>query len=597
LHEVDSKHGPLKTIGSGTRKVIPKAWPTRLLLNGLPPMQILSNGTNTAYNAPEGRGIHSEDELTMKNSIKSAIQNIAAFGDTDIFPYTFEQHVFRDRPELFQKALEELHKDFETHLAQYSPDNINTLTPVGYTGFRWATQIDPAWNAYYLALVIEMGEVIEKARIPVNENAVFSYRFVPPMVEGRIFDDKVNWYAFMQAALEAAKKFPFVIICDISDFYSRVYHHRVENALKWLKAKPDVVKRIVSLLGEFSGNVSYGLPVGGPASRLLAELVLNTVDKQLRSEGVCFCRFVDDYRLFCSTKEEAYERLILISEKLFNEGLSLQKNKTRILTAKEFTDEVSLLLKAHQAEEDNLTEEDRLLRISIRFDPYSDTRVDDYEELKEQVAEVDIVGILTRELEKTRIDGAITKQALLALRVLDSEPRKQILAMVLQPENMQTLAPVFPRLMMVLRSIYVDLDEETQDMVDEALMKLVNMDSYIVKVDLNLAYLIQVLRRRSTQPKETLFVKLFKVRPSPLVRREIILAMADWGHNHWLTDLKKHFSGLSKWERRAYIVASYFLTDEGKHWRKKSDSSFEPTEKVIRKWFADRFQKNQSVPQ
>ena len=134
-------------------------------------------------------------------------------------------------------------------------------------------------------------------------------------------------------------------------------------------------------------------------------------------------------------------------------------------------------------------------------------------------------------------------------------------------------------------------------MVDAALIGLVRSESYIVKVDLHLAYLLQVLRQRSTQPKEALFVKLFKIHPSPLVKREIILAMADWGHNHWITDLKKRFKGLSKWERRAYIVASYFLTDEGKFWRNKNKSSFEPSEQIVRDWFADRFQKNPTVPQ
>jgi hypothetical protein len=533
----------------------------------------------------------------MKKSIKAAIQNVAGFGDTDIFPYTFEQHIFHDKPDLLQKALEEIHKDFDSQLAEHSPDNVNTLAPVGYTGFRWATQIDPIWNAYYLALVIKMGEAIEKARIPVKENTVFSYRFISPLADGSIFDDKVNWRAFMETGLESAKKYPYVIVCDIADFYARVYHHRVENALKWLKVSPDIVKRIVELLAEFSGDVSYGLPVGGPASRLLAELVLNNVDKLLRSEGVRFCRFVDDYRIFCETKEEAYERLIFISEKLFNEGLSLQKNKTRILSAKEFTDEVNLLLRAHQAAEENLSDEEKLMRIAIHFDPYSETRVDDYEKLKEQVSNVDIAGILTHELEKTRIDPTITKQALLALRVLDADARKEILSLLLQPDNMQTLAPVFTRMMTVLRGIYKELDEETQDLVDAALIGLVRSESYIVKVDLHLAYLLQVLRQRSTQPKEALFVKLFKIHPSPLVKREIILAMADWGHNHWITDLKKRFKGLSKWERRAYIVASYFLTDEGKFWRNKNKSSFEPSEQIVRDWFADRFQKNPTVPQ
>jgi hypothetical protein len=103
------------------------------------------------------------------------------------------------------------------------------------------------------------------------------------------------------------------------------------------------------------------LPVGGPASRLLAELVLNNVDKLLRSEGVRFCRFVDDYRIFCASKEEAYERLILISDKLFNEGLSLQKNKTRILTMKEFTDEIHLLLSIANTAAAELTKKGRVV--------------------------------------------------------------------------------------------------------------------------------------------------------------------------------------------------------------------------------------------
>jgi hypothetical protein len=562
-------------------------------------------------------------------SIKAAVQNIATFGDTDIFPFSFEQHIFHDRPDVLQSALEKLHADFDGELAKNPPDNINTLAPVGYTGFRWATQIDPLWNAYYLALVIEMGPAIEQARIPVSEKSVFSYRFIEPSADGRIFDENVTWRSFMEtsysiaeeavkkAAEEAAKRTarktakksfaeetkddevneaPYVILCDISDFYSRIYHHRVENALKWLNAKPDVVKRIVEILQVFSGTVSYGLPVGGPASRLLAEISLNSVDKLLRGEGIRFCRFVDDYRIFCNSKEEAYQRLILLSEKLFNEGLSLQKTKTRILTAKEFMDESKLLIKSNQVDEENLTEEDKLLRLAIHFDPYSETRVDDYKNLKAQVSKVDVAGILGRELEKTRIDATVTKQAISALRVLDAGPRKDILASLLQLDNLHTLSPVFSRLMTVLRGLYPELDSPTQDLIDSALITLVEKESHIIKVDLNLAYVVQVLRRRCTQSTETLFVRLFKKSTSPLVRREIIIAWAGWRHNHSLTDLKKHFHALSKWERRAFILGSYVLTDEGKHWRDHNAESFNPSEQVVRKWFSERMPKNPNVP-
>ena len=153
----------------------------------------------------------------MKDSIASAIRNIAEFGDTDIFPYSFERHVFRDRPDLLQKALEALHKDFATHLAEFEPDNVNTLAPVGYTGFRWATQIDPLWNAYYLSLVLEMADAIEKERIPLHENTIFSYRIIKPQPEGSIFNEKVTWKVFMETSRELATSYPFVIVCDIVD--------------------------------------------------------------------------------------------------------------------------------------------------------------------------------------------------------------------------------------------------------------------------------------------------------------------------------------------------------------------------------------------
>lgn len=537
-------------------------------------------------------------------SIKAAVKNIATYGDTDIFPFSFEQHIFHDQPALIQGALEVIHADFEAQLAQNAPDNINTLAPVGYTGYRWASQLDPLWNAYYLSLVIEMGPSIESARIPVSEETIFSYRFVKPTEEGGIFDAEVNWRAFMAKSQTIASQktekgepaYPYVLVCDISDFYSRIYHHRIENALKWLRTKPETVKRIVDILQVFSGTVSYGLPVGGPASRLLAELAVNSVDKLMRGEGIRFCRFVDDYRIFCASKEEAYQRLIFLSEKLFTEGLSLQKTKTRILTAKEFLDETKLLIKSDQVGEDNLSDEDKLLRLSIHFDPYSDTRVDDYKNLKEQVAKVDVAGIIGRELEKTRIDSSITKQAISAIRVLEAGAQKDIIASLLQIDNLHTLAPVFARLMTVLRGLYTDLDEATQDLIDSGIANLIKNESHIIQVDLNLAYAIQVMRRRCTQKTEALFVQIYKKSTSPLVRREIVIAWAGWQHNHSLTDLKKNFGGLSKWERRAFIVGSYILTDEGRHWRDHNKKSFDLLEGVVRDWFAKRVNENPNVP-
>ena len=89
--------------------------------------------------------------MEFQNAIRSAINNIAKHGDTDIFPFPFENHIFFDIPDESCDLLEKVHKNFEEYLATYPPFTIESLTPVGYTGFRWATQIEPFWNAYYLA--------------------------------------------------------------------------------------------------------------------------------------------------------------------------------------------------------------------------------------------------------------------------------------------------------------------------------------------------------------------------------------------------------------------------------------------------------------
>jgi hypothetical protein len=215
--------------------------------------------------------------MNITTAIDAALRNVACFGDTDIFPLPFENLSFSDRIAGSRSVLENMHNEFERWLPSYPPQTIPTLTQVGYTGFRWATMIDPFWNAYYLALVLSIADQIEVQRIPESDGAVFSYRFAWQDAEAKLFKDS-TWLHFRKRCLELSNMCPVVVQTDISDFYPRIYHHRIENALHRLPSAGDIPKRIMDLLGAFSKNVSYGLPIGGPASRVLAELALNGVD-------------------------------------------------------------------------------------------------------------------------------------------------------------------------------------------------------------------------------------------------------------------------------------------------------------------------------
>lgn len=91
------------------------------------------------------------------------------------------------------------------------------------------------------------------------------------------------------------------------------------------------------ILEKLSGGPSHGLPIGGNAARLLAELLLDRIDRLLVSRNVCFQRFVDDYLIFTNSVEKSQSDLVALSQLLLdNEGLSLQRVKTRIMSRAEF---------------------------------------------------------------------------------------------------------------------------------------------------------------------------------------------------------------------------------------------------------------------
>jgi hypothetical protein len=127
--------------------------------------------------------------VTLKAAFQLAVANVAAFGDTDVFPTPLDRFPCQDIPDEVVAVLEDVHRTFDQSLANLPPENIDTLAPLGYTSFRWVTQIDPLWNLYYLSLVLSIAETIESKRLPQSQKSVFSYRFSPDFKTGHLFGD------------------------------------------------------------------------------------------------------------------------------------------------------------------------------------------------------------------------------------------------------------------------------------------------------------------------------------------------------------------------------------------------------------------------
>jgi len=531
----------------------------------------------------------------MDKYFKAAIQNIATFGDTDVFPFPIERHIFFDEVDETLDLLKKIHSEFNEFLNNYPPICENHLAVVGYAGFRWATQIDPVWNAYLLGLVISIGDEVEKQRMPLQDQRVFSYRFHYDDNDKTVFDPNIGWVEFQQTSVDRARNSSHVLICDIADFYPRVYHHRLENALKKATNNTETVRRIMALLKEISKGYSFGLPIGGPAARLLSELLLNRMDRLLVTHGISFCRYVDDYHIFAPSREEAYACLVFLSEKLLeNEGLSLQKSKTRIMTSEEFL-ALSEFVDSKEPADQSEAEARSFLSIRIRFDPYSPTAAEDYEELKREINRFDVVGMLAREIGKSRIHQALTKRLISAVRYLAPPIRDEAVRSLL--DSLSTLYPVFPNVMLLVKAVSPELGDSVRSYAFEKIRGLIGSGSYIIKVPVNLCYAIRVLADDPSLQTDELLDRVYRETTSMIVRRDIILIMAKRDADYWISDIRRSFHSLTSWERRSLLIASYTLGDEGSHWREQIREQLSPFDDLCRRWAAEKKNRQQwSIP-
>lgn len=539
----------------------------------------------------------------FKAAANLAVQNIIKHGDTDIFPFPFETNALFDQKEKMIKLIEEYNSSFDEYLNRFSPINVSSLTPVSYSGFRWATQIDPMWNAYFLTCVIAISKKIESVRIPTGDMRVFSYRYKPDKKSGGLFDTNFGWLQFMRHSAKLSEQYNFVTACDISEFYPRLGHHRLENALKQVAGDTQYPKRIMDFLSIFSNTNSFGLPIGGPAARILSEITINQIDRLLLSAGIAFTRFADDYHLFSSTKEDAYRALIFLSEKLFiNQGLALQKSKTRIMSASEFrtTDptrdqEHDINPEAEGQAAAIAHKRSRLLRFSLRFDPYSPTATDDYERLKSEVKQFDIIDILKEELNKSRVHIALARKVVGAIRYLEGGTKDDAVLSVLS--NAEILYPVFSAVLIMIAQVFDELSDATKKIIIDKIQKMIREESHVFRVDVHLSYALRVISHSNNTDSQVLLQHLYENRSSPLIRRDIILIMAKWGEWYWLSDIKNRFRTLTDPERRAFILSSYILKDEGNHWRDHIKKELNPFERFILEWAGEKAnQPNWGIP-
>lgn len=128
----------------------------------------------------------------------------------------------------------------------------------------------------------------------------------------------------------------YLIHIDIANCYPSIYSHSVAWALvRHQEAKDNMddktkwYNKLDFAIRSMQRNETVGIPIGPDTSSLISELVLSRVDKSL--DGYEYLRFIDDYRCYCKSQEEADEFIRKASRELEKYHLRLNPKKTKIV--------------------------------------------------------------------------------------------------------------------------------------------------------------------------------------------------------------------------------------------------------------------------
>lgn len=124
-----------------------------------------------------------------------------------------------------------------------------------------------------------------------------------------------------------------VVDVDLAKFFDRVNHDILIDRLSKRIDDAGVIRLIRAYLnaGIMEGGVvserHLGTPQGGPLSPLLANVLLDDVDKVLEARGYCFARYADDCNVYVGSRK-AGERVMALLRRLYA-GLKLQINEAK----------------------------------------------------------------------------------------------------------------------------------------------------------------------------------------------------------------------------------------------------------------------------
>ncbi|MDE0621887.1 MAG: reverse transcriptase domain-containing protein [Bryobacterales bacterium] len=501
-------------------------------------------------------------------ALQKAIKHICRYGDTDVFPHLLELAFFRDE---ITNIVDELG---QIDLDVYSPSvAIEALAPKGRFSFRITHQLGAVDTVLLLAAVIEIGEQIDGLLPPSSGVEAFSYRFDTSstdsvFLKGHTYKD---WLDAQRSQISDSSAIKHVVATDISDFYARISFHRLENLLNEAAPGHGAVSYIKKAIKVIRVRQSFGLPVGGAAARLLAELALSDTDKALIDRGITATRFVDDFRIFLTADESPYGVLSFLAQHLsINEGLALNASKTSVVSRSQSLKR----LKRHTRDITATAEAEALesLAASLYFEETPDA--EDLEKLKA----LNLIGYLEDELSQELYDTGRIRVIFRALRI--TKPTEAIEYI---EKNFANLAVFSKEVTLLMQVLEEDSPSCFDNLSEDAISAI--LEHSAANVQVIRTWLLELFVR-GVIPINSSQIRRVENLSSVLDKRQIYMIkgrLKDW---NFFRSHKAKIGQMPAFERVGFICGAACLPkDEYETWLKFVKSITEgPTVKLFLKW-------------
>ena len=245
-----------------------------------------------------------------ERALKAVIRNKGAAGIDRMSVEELEEHLQRHWPKIRAKLLS----------GAYVPSPVKRVEIPKPNGGTRVLGIPTVQDRFIQQLLLQVMAPIYEPGFSEQ-----SYGFRP----GRSAHDAVR---AAQGYFREAKS--WVVDLDIKAFFDHVNHDILLGRI----GKTIRDKRVLRLIGKYlrrgamvDGVVvrsEEGTPQGGPLSPLLANIYLDTLDKELERRGHCFCRYADDVNIYVGSGAAA-QRVLAAIRYWIETHLRLQVNATK----------------------------------------------------------------------------------------------------------------------------------------------------------------------------------------------------------------------------------------------------------------------------